>query len=508
MPAYSPGEDFLAYGGEMARRIQAMDWSETGLGPPASWPPILKMALRIVLNSRQPMFVWWGPELLNLYNDAYRSILAGRHPAALGRPAREVWWEIWDTIEPRATSAMRSREGTYDESLLLIMERNGYPEETYYTFSYSPILDDANNVCGIICANTEDTQRLIGARQTSLLREVATATADARTLEEAGRGSARALASNPRDIPFALLYRADLQAQRATLVERVGIEAGHAVAPSHIDFADSAAPWPCAGVLQSQQLRVVDLPAELAATLPRGAWERPPLQCAVLPLGRLAGQSGLLVVGLNPFRPFDEGYRGFLELAASQIAAALANAQAYAEERQRAETLAALDRAKTTFFSNVSHEFRTPLALILGPLEELLARQDPAAEAGGPLDMIHRNARRLLKLVNTLLDFSRIEAGRLQARYEPLDLARYTEELASVFRATIEQAGLKLEIECEPMPEPVYVDGELWEKIVFNLLSNAFKYDTRRAAGGAGRRGTADRRHRHRHSSGRPAACI
>jgi PAS domain S-box-containing protein len=459
----------------MARRIRAMDWSGTSLGEPAGWPPVLKMALRIVLNSRQPMFVWWGPELLNLYNDAYGSILAGRHPTALGRPAREVWWEIWDTIQPRVDSAMQGYEGTYDESLLLIMERNGYPEETYYTFSYSPILDDANNPCGIICANTDDTQRLIGARRTSLLRELATATADARTLEEARRGSARALSANPRDLPFALLYSADLREQSTGLVERIGIDEGHPAAPGRIDLTDTAALWPFAEVLQAQQLRVVDVPAELSATLPCGAWTRPPVQCAVLPLGR--GHAGLLVVGLNPFRPFDDGYRGFLELTASQIAAALANAQAYVDERQRAETLAALDRAKTTFFSNVSHEFRTPLALILGPLEELLAQPGTIdAEANGQLSMMHRNAQRLLKLVNTLLDFSRIEAGRLQARYEPLDLARYTEELASVFRAAIEQAGLRLQIECGPLPEKVYVDSELWEKIVFNLLSNAFKY--------------------------------
>jgi PAS domain S-box-containing protein len=474
----APGEDFLVYGGEMARRIRSMDWSGTSLGEPADWPPVLKMALRIVLNSRQPMFVWWGPELLNLYNDAYCSIMAGRHPTALGRPAKEVWWEIWDTIHPRVVSAMQGFEGTYDESLLLIMERNGYPEETYYTFSYSPILDDANNACGIICANTDDTQRLIGARQTSLLRELATATADARTLDEACRGSARALAANPRDLPFALLYSADLRGQRAGLVERIGIDEGHPAAPAQIDFADATALWPFAEVLRTQQLSVVDVPPDLAATLPSGAWQRPPVQCAVLPLGRgQAGQAGLLVIGLNPFRPFDDGYRGFLELTASQIAAALANAQAYADERQRAETLAALDRAKTTFFSNVSHEFRTPLALILGPLEELLAQPGSLdADASGQLGMMHRNAQRLLKLVNTLLDFSRIEAGRLQAHYEPLDLARYTEELASVFRATIEQAGLRLEIECGPLPEQVFVDGELWEKIVFNLLSNAFKY--------------------------------
>ena len=464
----SANEDFLMYGGEMATRMRAMDWHATSLGAPATWPPVLKMALRIVLNSRQPMFVWWGPELLNLYNDAYKSIIGGRHPLALGQPAEQVWWEIWDTLQPRVVSAMQSREGTYDESLLLIMERNGYPEETYYTFSYSPILDDDNVVRGIICANTDDTERIIGARQTSLLRELAATTADAKTFEEACRLSMQALCSNPRDVPFAMVYSANLREQRAELVGLAGIDSAHSTAQAQIDFAGDSL-WPFAEVARSQQLQIIDLPPALAATLPCGAWSQPPRQCAVVAIGRRGGTEkvGILIVGLNPFRAFDDAYRGFLDLTAAQIAAAFGNAQAYADERQRAETLATLDRAKTTFFANVSHEFRTPLALMLGPLDALLAQVDTPADDREQLNMVRRNAQRLLKLVNTLLDFSRIEAGRLQALYQPLDLATYTEELASVFRAAIEQAGLRLEIDCAPLSQPVFVDGELWGKNCF-----------------------------------------
>jgi PAS domain S-box-containing protein len=474
--------DFLQYGGELAERMRAFDWSTTSLGAPADWPPVLKMALRIVLNSSQPMFVWWGPELLNLYNDAYKSIIGARHPVALGQPAAQVWWEIWDTLQPRVVSAMQSCSGTYDESLLLIMERNGYPEETYYTFSYSPILDDDNIVRGIICANTDDTERIIGARQTSLLRELAAATADAKTFDEACSISMQALRSNSRDVPFALFYALQLPERNARLTGLAGIDAEHPLARAQIDL-DDAALWPLAEVLRSQQPQIVTLPAALVDNLPCGPWPAPPQQCAVLPIGRrgAAESAGILIVGLNPFRRFDDNYRGFLELAVAQISAAFGNAQAYAEERQRAETLATLDRAKTAFFSNVSHEFRTPLALILGPLDELLQtdNSDSADSDRGErqqLMMMRRNAQRLLKLVNTLLDFSRIEAGRLSAFYQPMSLATYTEELAGVFREVIEQAGMQFNIDCPPLPEPVFVDAELWEKIVFNLLSNAFKY--------------------------------
>src|SRR6185503_16095797 len=156
---------------------------------------------------------------------------------------------------------------------------------------------------------------------------------------------------------------------------------------------------------------------------------------------------------------------------------AIANAQAYQAERKRAEALAEIDRAKTTFFSNVSHEFRTPLTLMLGPLEEALTEAGLLPDVRARLDVAHRNSVRLLKLVNTLLDFSRIEAGRIEAVYERLDLCTLTQELASVFRSAIEKAGLKLVVDCKPPIEtPVYVDREMWEKIVFNLLSNAFKF--------------------------------
>src|SRR6185436_8921522 len=125
-------------------------------------------------------------------------------------------------------------------------------------------------------------------------------------------------------------------------------------------------------------------------------------------------------------------------------------------ERRRVEALAALDRAKTTFFSNVSHEFRTPLTLMIGPLQDLLAHVDDLLppEAAMAVGVAHRNGLRLLKLVNTLLDFSRIEAGRIDASYEPTDLAAFTTELASVFRSAVEKVGLTLVVDCAPLPEP------------------------------------------------------
>jgi signal transduction histidine kinase/CheY-like chemotaxis protein len=226
-------------------------------------------------------------------------------------------------------------------------------------------------------------------------------------------------------------------------------------------------------------LKVGDL-ARRFDQIPKGAWPKPPHEAVIAPMAQ-QGQhrpAGFLVAGINPFRRLDDPYCGFISLVAGQIAAALANAQAYEEERRRAQALAEIDRAKTTFFSNVSHEFRTPLTLMLSPLEEALTHSDVqiGPDTRSLVSVAHRNGMRLLKLVNTLLDFSRIEAGRVTASYEATNLAEYTAELASNFRSALDKAGLRLVIDADPLPQPVYVDRDMWEKIVLNLLSNAFKF--------------------------------
>ena len=174
---------FLSGGGELGELIRGFDWRSTPLGAPESWPQNLRMALRIMLTSRQPISSAGGDADL-LYNDPYKSIIGGKHSWALGRPTTEVWREIWTTFGPMLDTAITGDQGTYVEPLL-IMERNGYPEETYYTFSYSPIPIDDGSVGGIICANSDDTQRVIGERQLALLRDLAADATHARTWQEA-----------------------------------------------------------------------------------------------------------------------------------------------------------------------------------------------------------------------------------------------------------------------------------------------------------------------------------
>ncbi|HKU38207.1 MAG TPA: ATP-binding protein, partial [Polyangiales bacterium] len=464
----------FAGGGELGRRMAEMDWASTELGPVESWPQSLRTCVRIILTSRQPMFVWWGESLINLYNDAYKSIIGGKHPTALGQPASVVWREIWSEVHPRASRAMLANEGTYDEALLLIMERHGYQEETYYTFSYSPVPNDQGGTGGIICANSADTQRIIGERQLALLRELAGRTSNARTVDAACSLAASALATNARDLPFALLYVNASDRLTFELRGTAGFDAGH----EHTALTDPAT-WPLAQTLDSHHTHVVDLEPRHGQP-PRGAWDRPPARAALVPIALSGdtGRAGVLVAGLNPFRVFDESYRGFLELVAGQISASIANAQAYEEERKRAEALAEIDRAKTAFFSNVSHEFRTPLTLMLGPAHDLLkgVHGKLAEEQRREIEVVQRNGLRLQKLVNSLLDFARLEAGRVQASYEAVDLSTVTRELASAFEYAFQRAGVPLVVDCPPLAEPVFVDRDMWDKIVLNLLSNALKF--------------------------------
>ncbi len=471
--AASEADRLFAGDSDMARRMRQFDWSATSIGPSSRWPQSLRTAVRIMLTSRQPIWIGWGKELIYFYNDPYKSIIGGKDAWALGRPTSQVWREIWDDIGPMLAKAMTGDEGTYVEEQLLIMERHGYREETYYTFSYSPIPDDEGIAAGIICANTDDTQRVIGDRQLSLLRELATKTAEARTWQQACAQSIKALSSNPRDLPFALIYLAEPGGGAMSLVGAAGLAANPAIGEASL--------WPLAEVLGEQQPRLLsDLASRVGTNLPTGVWHQPPRQAVALPIAASGdtGRPGVMIVGLNPFRVFDEGYRGFLGLVAGQVAATLANAQAYEEERRRAEVLAELDHAKTAFFSNVSHEFRTPLTLMLGPLEEVLAKPEAGtlSESRPLISLAHRNGLRLLKLVNALLDFSRLEAGRGQARFEPVDLSEFVRELASNFRSAMDKAGLRLVLNCPPLGEPIYVDRDMWEKVVLNLLSNAFKF--------------------------------
>jgi PAS domain S-box-containing protein len=466
----------------MRALVTSFDWSITPLGPQEFWPQSLRTVVDVLLTSRFAMWMGWGPDLTFLYNDTYSQVTLGKkHPWALGKPASEVWREIWSEIGPRIQKVLDTGEATWDEGLLLFLERSGYAEETYHTFSYSPLRDDQAKVSGMLCVVTEETDRVIGERRLRFLRLLASELGAAISEPEVLNAVERSLNEDDKDLPFALVYLKDEEGV-CRLAGSSGFRAGDRAAPWSISPYEADPVWPIEKILVERKAVIMSGLRTRFSELPTGAWNEPPNRAKVVPLVRQKQEAplGFLVVGLNPFRPLDADYEGFIDLIAGQIAGGIFTARAFEQERSRADALAEIDRAKTAFFTNISHEFRTPITLMLGPLDELTSPHRETrvlfAEERDQLSMVHRNARRLLRLVNALLEFSRIEAGRASATYQLTDLSTYTAELASAFASATERAGINLTVRSELHRGPVAVDREMWEKIVLNLVSNAFKF--------------------------------
>jgi PAS domain S-box-containing protein len=470
-------EPSIMDGGEMGEMIRAYDWQNTSLGPPQQWPQSLKTCIRIMLTSSQPIWIGWGQELIKFYNDPYKAIVGGKHPWALGKPASVVWKDIWHDIQPMLDKVMHHNQGTFVESQLLIMERNGYPEETYYTFSYTPIPGDKGETAGMFCANSDDTYKIITERQLKTLTELGKTLANAATRDEVVQESISILSQNPYDFPFAVFRT--LAGEKAMLAGSTPLGEAESIVLKEIDLQqENRFSVILNKAITEKKFQMVENVRERFGHLPKGAWPVCPDKLLVLPIIPTGTTEpyGLLILGVNPYRLVDEKYLGFYTLVADQIATSLSQVQALEEERKRAEALSEIDKAKTVFFSNISHEFRTPITLMLGTIEEALQDSRTLPENRQRMDVAHRNAMRLLKLVNNLLDFSRIESGKTRASFQLTDIAQFTAELASGFESALATAGLGFTMDIPPGISPVYIDRNMWEKIVLNLLSNAFKY--------------------------------
>jgi signal transduction histidine kinase len=471
--------DFLSGGGEMGERIRNFDWSTTQLGDPETWEQSLRTCVRIILTSAQPMFVWWGPSLNAIYNDSYAQIMGKKHPAGLGARAQDTWFEIWDQLVPKIKSVERN-EGTYDESFFFLMERKGYQEEVYVSFSYSPAPGDDGTIKGIFCVCSENTERVINERRLQTLRDLGSIAFNEQSLTEIFSNVADAIGKNNKDFPFAAIYEMPGTGGKGVARESAGTNDKQYILPKVIDLENPTdVTSDFCQAYRSNKVIVTDF-KRLQEKVPTGPWKKAASQFIYIPVSAAGSNHpyAILFAALNPYRQFDETFLQFCELVGERISLEINKLLAWEEERKRAEALEQIDKAKTVFFSNISHEFRTPLTLILSPLEEMISKHNgslPIADKQN-LETAHRNALRLLKLVNSLLDFSRIESGRQQANYVLTDIVAFTQQLASNFRSVIENAGLQFNIQANAFVQPVYIDRSMWEKIVFNLLSNAFKY--------------------------------
>ncbi len=467
-------EQFLSGGGEMGKLIRSLDWSETALGPIEAWPQSLRTSVSLCLSSTFPILIAWGPETIQIYNDSYRPICGAKHPESMGMNFR-ICWETALPVVGDAFSRGEHGEGTYINDQRMFLDRYGYLEEAFMTFSFAPIRDESGGVGGIFHPITETTVKMLSARRTQILRDLGAAIGKAKTVQEIGNLTANKYNDYNLDVPFLIFYQIrDGKAQR---ISTAGLPENTLLTPSSINIDDDGG-WPLHKPIASGEIELVTDLKERFGEFSCEPYEQPPHSAVILPI-KLSGQEeayGYMIAGVSVCRAVDQDYLNFYDQLANTYSTAVSNVYAYEQEQKRAEALAEIDRSKTAFFSNVSHEFRTPLTLMLGPLEDLLHNIDLTEDIKAPIESTHRNALRLLKLVNNLLDYSRVEAGRTQAAYELVDIAELTTDLASSFRSIIEKAGMELIVDCQPVHEPVFVDRQMWEKIVLNLLSNAFKY--------------------------------
>ena len=483
-------DDLFAGGGTAGRLMAGLDWAATDLGPVAGWPQSLRAAVRIVLSSRYPMLLLWGPRFTQLYNDAYSALIGDQHPAALGGDVRVTLADSWDVLEPLIRDAMATGVASWVPALQLLLDRAGYREEAYFSVSHAPARDDDGTTVGVLTVCSEVTDQIVGERRLRLLRDLSLpAGADTGDVAETCAQLAAVLGEDPLDVPFAALYLRDggvLRMAACVGADTEGRPVREALPASLIlgtaepvtAYPEEVDPWGLRTAAAGRTGRTDDVVERLAVA--GGPWGDPVRTAVAQPLPSADREqpTGVILTGISPSRGLDETHRSFLQLLAQQVAVAVRNAQAYQQERERAEALAELDRVKTGFFTNVSHEFRTPLTLMLGPLADALADTGEPLPPGqrDRVETAWRNADRLLGLVNDLLTFSSLEAGRAAQAPRAVDLAALTTELAGVFRSAVERAGLRLVVDCPPLPRPVAVDPGNWEKIVTNLISNALKF--------------------------------
>ncbi|HEX6992669.1 MAG TPA: ATP-binding protein [Gammaproteobacteria bacterium] len=447
-------------GGRMGRLMRTRDWSTTSLGPAESWPECLKTPLRLMLASPAPTFIWWGPELVYLHNDACARLFGRQR--SLGKPAAEVREEIWDAIGAEVCEVLESNAAVSAAERRMLVGRGGRERELYCSFSLTPIRDEWGAAVGVFGTGTDETAAVVARRRLAALSRLG-GVAKADTLHRVGEWSAAALAADVHDAPFALVYFVDES-------ERVALAGSAGTLPGNLKTAraDRASPWPLEQRGGGDVPRVAELPPEIARAAPDAAG------AAVLPLGfRAPGvRDAYLVVGITKQRPLDDEYRAFLTAAAGLVSAGLAAAAL----RDDAPSRDADDERRDEFLAMLAHELRNPLAPIRSAAE-LLAYVDsnpmslPHARA-----IIERQLAQLVRLVDDLLDVSRISRGTLELKRAPLDLRSAIASAVESVRPLVDSGRHELRVQMPRTAIPLHGDHARLTQALANLLTNAAQY--------------------------------
>ncbi|MEP7035788.1 MAG: ATP-binding protein [Actinomycetota bacterium] len=416
--------------------------------------------------------------MIQLYNDAMIPLLGDKHPLGLGQKAIQCWPEAWADVGPLAADVLAGEGATLSKDLLLFLKRHRYLEETYWTFSYSPIVNDANEVLGILVATADVTAAVVGERRLATVHELGTMSrAELHSPNDASRAALKIMSRNRPAMPFAACFL--VEADELRLADAYGIESGTGACPLAVPRSASLAIARVARTGRSQMfdLRPFAAPGDIA---PSPLGQAIPTLAMLTPL-TISGDlhpAGVLMLGVNPYRAVDEVYRSFFDLVVRQFSTLLTDSRAHEQQLRRTAMLAELHESKTHFFHNVSHEFRTPLTLVLGALGGPLS--EPSADGSAlderDIETARRAALRLDRLVDALLTFAQAEGEALVGHRQPSDIAQLTQDCSSMFRSAVELAGLTLTIDVPSVATVVDIDPEMWSRIVLNLVSNAYKF--------------------------------
>jgi signal transduction histidine kinase/ActR/RegA family two-component response regulator len=465
---------FLEGGGRMGALMRSRDWTTSPLGPPATWPDTLKAAVATCLSTHFPMVIWWGPELLMFYNDAWQPILGDtKHPSGLGRPGAESWPETWPIVGMQFQNALKG-VASWSEDLLLASDRRGFLEECYFTYSHSPLKDAGGQVVGVCSVVSETTSRVLNERRLCVLRDLSTAaieaTSEASSLQNLCERLIELLCRANPDVPFAIQYVTDGD-DSARLCASAGIESGVFPAIVGTDDADG---WGIAEVLKGRTPVVTELPSS-TVSLP-GGWAEPTKQIVSLPLLHSNRPAGVLVVGINSRLRLDEPYADFLRLVAAQLASAVSALQLLESERKARAVAERAVSAKDEFLAMLSHELRTPLNAIVGWMAILKRDLADVVRASRAIEVIERNARQQAQLISDLLDISRITSGSMRLNLQSVDLRLVTQAALEAVTPAAAAKNLTLQVHLDAQPQSVHGDFVRLQQVVWNLLLNAVKF--------------------------------
>ena len=339
----------LLGGGEAGALVRAIDWAKTPIGAVETWSHSLKATVGIVLHSRHPMFLWWGPELIQFYNDAYRpSFGEGRHPSAMGQRGRDCWADIWPMIWPQIADVMDRGQASWNEDALVPIERNGRREEVYWTYGYSPVFDDDGSVGGTLVVCTETTSRVLSARRLRILADLTESITLAVDAARVDHIALQALGRATLDVPFAFICHAEGPGGGIRVTEAVGLSEARAS-----DLALSIGPR-CLSNFEHEDSAPLDVSGPPIVS---AEWPEPVARLFVQTLPDSSGQPrAKLVVGLSPRLEFDKEYREFLAQVAERIGFGLGRVEIF-----RARALAENER------NNLLLQAPIATAIVTGP---------------------------------------------------------------------------------------------------------------------------------------------